>query len=149
MNGLPSVRQIRSISKYGFASVTVVFEDGVDIQRARTLVSERLQSIRSTIPATADAQLGPLSAANSEIYMYVIEAQGRDLMEIRTLHDRVVRPQLRSVPGVTEINSFGGLVRQAQVVIRPERLLSYRLTLHDVVEAVRANSAVAAGGYLE
>ncbi|MBI3792954.1 MAG: efflux RND transporter permease subunit, partial [Gemmatimonadetes bacterium] len=97
----------------------------------------------------ADVQLWPLAAANSEIYMYALEAPGRDLMELRTLQDRVVRPQLRTVPGVTEVNSFGGLVRQAQVVIRPERLLSYRLTLHDVVGAVQSNSAVAAGGYLE
>jgi len=149
MNGLPGVQQVRSISKYGFASITVVFNDATDVQRARSLVNERLQAVRPQLPANLDAQLGPLASANSEIYMYVLEAPGRDLTEIRTMHDRIVRPQLRSVPGVTEVNPFGGLVRQAQVVIRPERLLSYGLTLHDVVEAVRSNSAVAAGGYLE
>lgn len=149
VGGLPRVRLVRSISKYGFASITIIFEDEVDIQRARTLVSERLQGVRAKLPARADVQLGPLAAANSEIYMYALEASGRDLMDIRTLHDRIVRPQLRTVPGVTEVNSFGGLVRQVQVVIRPERLLSFRLTLHDVVAAVESNSAVAAGGYLE
>ena len=149
VSGLPGVRLVRSISKYGFASITIVFEDEVDVQRARTLVSERLQGARRQLPPNADVQLGPLSAANSEIYMYALEGDGRDLSALRTLHDRVVRPQLRTVPGVTEVNSFGGLVRQAQVVIRPERLLSFRLTLHDVVSAVEANSAIAAGGYLE
>ncbi|MBI2797439.1 MAG: efflux RND transporter permease subunit [Gemmatimonadetes bacterium] len=149
VSGVPRVRVVRSISKYGFASITIVFEDDMDIQRARTLVSERLQGVRGALPANADVQLGPLAAANSEIYMYSLEAPGRDLMELRTLHDRIVRPQLRTVPGVTEVNSFGGLVRQAQVVIRPERLLSFRLTLRDVVAAVQSNSAVAAGGYLE
>ena len=149
MNGLPAVTQVRSTSKYGFAAVTVVFEDGTEIQRARTLVSERLQGVREQLPRGADADLGPLSAANSEIYMYTVEGGGKDLTELRTLHDRVVRPQLRTVPGVTEVNSFGGTVRQAQVVVRPDRLVSYGLTLHDVVEAVEANNAVAAGGYLE
>ena len=149
MNGMPSVMLVRSISKYGFAAVTVVFEDGTDIQRARTLVSERLQGVREQLPAGAEATLGPLSAANSEIYMYSVSGGGKDLAELRTLHDRVVRPQLRTVPGVTEVNSFGGYVRQAQVVVRPQELVSHGLTLHDVVEAVEANNAVAAGGYLE
>jgi cobalt-zinc-cadmium resistance protein CzcA len=149
LSGLPRVQRVRSISKYGFASITIVFEDDMEIQRARTLVSERVQSARGTLPADAEVQLAPLAAANSEIYMYVVEAPGRDLTEVRTIHDRIVRPQLRTVPGVTEINSFGGFVRQAQVVIRPDRLVSFGLTLHDVVAAVEANSAVAAGGYLE
>jgi cobalt-zinc-cadmium resistance protein CzcA len=149
LNGLPDVTQVRSVTKYAFTAITVVFKDGVDIQRARTLVSERVQSVREDLPAGAHAELGPLSSANSEIYMYTLEGGGKDLTELRTLHDRIVRPQLRTVPGVTEVNAFGGLVRQAQVVIRPERLASYGLTLHDVVEAVEANSSVAAGGYLE
>ncbi|MCL4214082.1 MAG: CusA/CzcA family heavy metal efflux RND transporter [Gemmatimonadales bacterium] len=149
MNGMPDVEQVRSISKYGFAAITVVFTDGVDLVRMRTLVNERLQSVRGQFPAGTDAQLGPLASASSEMFMYILEAPGLDLMERRTLHDRVVRPQLRSVEGVTEINSFGGLVRQAQVVVRPERLVSFGLTLHDIVTAVQSNSAIAAGGYLE
>ncbi len=149
MNGMPRVTQVRSISKYAFAAITIVFEDDVGLQLARTMVAERLQGTREQLPPGTEANMGPMSAANSEIYGYVIEGPGRDLMELRTIHDRVVRPQLRTIPGVTEVNTFGGLVRQAQVVIRPERLVSYGLTLHDIVESVEANNSVAAGGYLE
>lgn len=149
MNGMPAVRQVRSVSKYGFAAVTVVFDDGTEIQRARTLISERLQGVRDQLPVGAEVELGPLSAANSEIYMYSVEGGGKDITELRTIHDRLVRPQLRTVPGVTEVNSFGGNVRQAQVIVLPDRLVSFGLTLHDVVQAIEANNAVAAGGYLE
>ncbi|MBX9928854.1 MAG: CusA/CzcA family heavy metal efflux RND transporter [Gemmatimonadaceae bacterium] len=149
LNGLPNVQRVRSVSKYAFASITIVFADGVDLPRMRTLVSERLQMVRGAFPVGADAQLGPLASASSEMYMYLVEAPGRTLMEVRTIHDRLIRPRLRSIGGVAEVNSFGGLVRQAQVVVRPERLLSFGLTLHDVVTAVESNSAVAAGGYLE
>lgn len=149
LNGLPRVTQVRSTSKYAFTAVTIVFEDGVDIYFARTLVSERLQSVRAALPPGAEAELGPLSGATSEIYLYTLEGGGLDQMQLRTLHDRVVRPQLRTIPGVTEINTFGGLVRQVQIVVAPEQLVSYGLTLHDVVEAVQANNSVAAGGYLE
>jgi cobalt-zinc-cadmium resistance protein CzcA len=146
MNGLPGVKQIRSISKYAFAAITVVFEDGVDIYFARTLVNERLQGVRGALPAQAEASMGPLAGAISEIYLYTVEGGGRDLMELRTIHDRIVRPQLRSVPGVVEVNAFGGLVRQVKVTVTPERLIMFGLTLHDVVEAIEANNAVAAGG---
>jgi cobalt-zinc-cadmium resistance protein CzcA len=149
LSGLPRVTQIRSISKYAFAAVTVVFEDGVDIFFARAIVNERLQSVRSTLPAQAEVALGPLAGAISEIYLYTVEGGGLDLTELRTLHDRVVRPQLLSVPGVTEVNSFGGFVKQVQVTISPEKLVAFGLTLHDVFEAIRAGSAIAAGGYLE
>jgi heavy metal efflux system protein len=157
MNGLPGVTQVRSVTKYAFSAVTVVFEDGTDVQGARTLVNERLQAVRASLPTGAEVELGPMSAANSEIYLYTIEdttaagrsGHGRDLTELRTLHDRIVRPQLRGVPGIVEVNPFGGFVRQAQIVVQPERLASYGLTLHDIVEAVQGNNAVAAGGYLE
>ncbi|MGH7554612.1 MAG: efflux RND transporter permease subunit, partial [Longimicrobiales bacterium] len=149
MRGLAGVKQIRSVSKYGFAGITVVFEDGVDIYFARTLVNERLQGVRGQLPPQAEASLGPLSGAISEIYLYTVEGGDTDLMALRTMHDRIVRPQLLSVPGVTEVNAFGGFVRQVQVTIRPEGLVAYGLTLHDVVEAVRAGNAVAAGGYVE
>ncbi len=149
MNGLPRVTQVRSVSKYGFAAITTVFEDGVDIYFARSLINERLQGVRESLPAQAEASLGPLAGAISEIYLYTVEGRGRDLTELRTIHDRIVRPQLRTVSGVVEVNAFGGYVRQVQVTIYPERLVSYRLTLHDVVEAIEANNAVAAGGYLE
>lgn len=149
MNGLPSVTQVRSVSKYGFAAITTVFEDDVDIYFARALINERLQGARAALPPQAEASLGPLAGAISEIYLYTVEGGGRDLTELRTIHDRIVRPQLRSVAGVVEINSFGGFVRQVQATIQPERLVALGLTLHDVVQAIEANNAVAAGGYLE
>ncbi len=154
MNGLPMVEEVRSVSKYGFAQVTVVFEDGVDVYFARTLVSERLQGVREQLPPGAEASLGPLASATSEIYLYTLEdttADGAryDLMALRTLHDRVVRPQLRAVSGIVEINPFGGFVRQAQVVVDPTKLAAYGLSIGEVVEAVEANSQLPAGAYVE
>lgn len=157
VNGLPGVEEVRSISKYGFSQVTIVFEDGTDIYFARALVNERLQGVRDQLPPGAEASLGPLAGATSEIYLYTLEDTTRagadstklDLMALRTLHDRVVRPQLRGVPGVVEINTFGGFVRQAQVVLSPEKLAAYGLSIADVVEAVEANSQVPAGAYVE
>ena len=149
MNGLPRVTEIRSTSKYGFAIATIVFEDGTDLYFARTLVSERLQGVREELPPGTEAELGPLAGATSEIYLYTVEGGSLDLMALRTLHDRVIKPQLRAVPGVTEINSFGGHVRQMQVIVAPENLTAYGLTLHDVIEAVEANSRTPAGAYLE
>lgn len=149
MNGLPSVTEIRSTSKYGFATATVVFEDGTDVYFARTLVAERLQSVRETLPPGADVDLGPLAGATSEIYLYTLEGGELDLMALRTLHDRVIRPQLRAIPGVTEINAFGGHVRQMQVVVSPPDLTAHGLTLHDVIATVEANSRTPAGAYLE
>ncbi len=151
LHGIPHVTQIRSISKYAFAAVTVVFEDGTDIQLARTLVSERLQDVRGGLPAGADAKLGPLSGATNEIYLYTVEdtTHRLDLTQLRTIQDRIVRPELRTVPGVTEINGWGGLVRQAQVVLHPDGLTSYGVTLHDVIDAVAATNSAPAGGYIE
>lgn len=149
LNGMPGVTEIRSTSKHAFAIITVVFEDGTDLFFARNLISERLQRVRDEMPPGAEVAMGPLVGATSDIYMYTLEGGGLDLMELRTLHDRVVAPQLRAVPGVTEINAFGGFVRQMQVVVEPERIVSYGLSLHDVVEAVEANSRTPAGAYLE
>jgi len=149
LNGMPRVTQVRSISKYGFGAITTVFEDGVDLYFARTIISERLQQVRDQLPAGTEASLGPLAGAISEIYQYVVAGEGKTLMELRTLHDRVIRPQLRGVQGIVEVNSFGGLVRQAHVTISPERLTAYGLTLHDVVEAIEGSDAIAPGGYLQ
>lgn len=149
LNGMPRVLQVRSISKYGFGAITAVFEDGVDLYFARTLISERLQQVREQLPEGTEAALGPLAGAISEIYQYVVVGTGQSLMELRTIHDRLIRPQLRTIPGVVEVNSFGGLVRQAHVTISPERLTAYGLTLHDVVEALEASNAIAPGGYLQ
>ena len=157
VNGVSHVEEVRSISKYGFAQVTVVFEDGTDIYFARTLVNERLQGIRDRLPPGTEASLGPMAGATSEIYLYTLEdtlhraAAQTDsgLMALRTLHERVVRPQLRGVPGVVEINPFGGFTRQAQVVVDPSKLASYQLSIGDVVKAVEENSQVPSGAYVE
>ena len=149
LNGIPRVTQIRSLSRYGLSSITVVFEDGVDIYFARTQIAERVQAARATLPPSVDVELGPLSGAIGELYQYTIEGGDLDLMQLRTLQDRIVRPQLRSVPGVVEVNAFGGFVRQVQVTVSPEKLTAFGLTLRDVVEAVEANAGVPAGGYLE
>lgn len=149
LNGMPRVTEIRSTSKHAFAIITVVFEEGTDLFFARNLMSERLQSVAEQMPPGAEVELGPLVGATSDIYMYTLEGGDLDLMELRTLHDRVVMPQLRAVPGVTEINAFGGFVRQMQVVISPEKLTSYGISLSDVIEAVEANSRTPAGAYLE
>jgi cobalt-zinc-cadmium resistance protein CzcA len=149
LNGLPRVAEVRSTSKYAFATITVVFEDRVDLYFARTLVSERLQRVRDELPAGVSVELSPLSGATSEIYLYTVEGGGLDLMQLRTLHDRVIRPQLRSVPGVAEINAFGGFVRQIHVIVSPARLASYGLSVHNVIVAVEANSRIPVGAYLE
>jgi cobalt-zinc-cadmium resistance protein CzcA len=149
LNGMPAVTEIRSTSKHAFAIVTVVFEEGTDLFFARNLIAERLQGVREELPPGAEVEMGPLAGATSEIYLYTLEGGGLSGMELRTLHDRVVKPQLRAVPGVTEINAFGGFVRQMQVVVSPEKLTSYGISLHDVVEAVEANSRTPAGAYLE
>jgi cobalt-zinc-cadmium resistance protein CzcA len=149
LNGMPAVTEIRSTSKHAFAIVTVVFEEGTDLFFARNLIAERLQGVREELPPGAEVEMGPLAGATSEIYLYTLEGGDLSGMELRTLHDRIVKPQLRAVPGVTEINAFGGFVRQMQVVVSPEELTSYGVSLHDVVEAVEANSRTPAGAYLE
>ena len=149
MGGLPDIEQVRSLSKLGLCVVTVAFEDHVNIYFARQLVFERLQQARGKLPPGVEVQLGPISTGLGEIYQYTLESPTRDAMELRTLQDWVVRPILRSVPGVTDVNSFGGFVKQYQVLVRPEQLTSYRLTLRQVLEALAANNTNASGGYIE
>jgi len=150
MNGLPRLTEVRSISKFGLAVVTVVFEDGVDIYFARQLVLERLQNARKSLPPTVpEPEMGPITTGMGEIYQYFLESDSLDLMSLRTIQDWVVRPQLRTVPGVTEVNSFGGLVRQYHILVDPNRLLSYNLSLDDVFEAVEKNNSVTGANFLE
>ncbi len=150
MNGLPQLTEVRSISKFGLAVVTVVFEDGVDIYFARQLVLERLQSASESLPPSVpQPAMGPITTGMGEIYQYFLESDSLDLIDLRTVQDWIVKPQLRTVPGVTEVNSFGGLVKQYQVLVDPQKLLSYDLSLEDVFEAVEKNNSVVGGGYLE
>jgi cobalt-zinc-cadmium resistance protein CzcA len=150
MNGLPRLTEIRSISKYGISVITVVFEDGVDIYFARQLVLERLQKAKESLPPTVpEPEMGPITTGMGEIYQYFIESDSLDLMGQRTIQDWFIKPQLRTVPGVTEVNSFGGLVKQYHILVDPNKLLSYKLSLGQVFEAVENNNSVAGANYLE
>jgi len=150
MNGLPDITEVRSISKTGLSVVTVVFEEGVDLYFARQLVLERLQVARERIPpGLGDPEMGPITTGLGQIYKYMLKGEGFSAMELRTLNDWVVKFQLRTVPGVTDVLSFGGEVRQYQVRVDPNLLLSHGLTLGDLRDAIEANNSNAGGWYLE
>ena len=149
MAGLPDLEQVRSVSKFGLSQVTVVFHDGVNIYFARQLVQERLQQARENIaPGLGNPEMGPISTGLGEILQYYVEAPKMSLMDQRTLQDWVVKPQLRSVPGVADVNSFGGYERQYQVLVRPEALTKYGLTLRNVLGSVAENNVNKGGGYI-
>ncbi|HEX9902660.1 MAG TPA: CusA/CzcA family heavy metal efflux RND transporter, partial [Acidobacteriota bacterium] len=148
MRGLPSLVQMRSVTKFGISVVTLVFSDATDIYFARQLVFQRLEEVAASIPEGVKAEMGPVTTAMGEIYQYTLEGfqlgpgadEVRRLTELRTLQDWVVAPLLKSIPGVSEVNSFGGYFKQYQVVADPERLQKYGLSVGDVVEALRRNN---------
>ncbi len=148
MGGLPHVRLVRSLSRAGLSQVIVVFEDSVDPYFARQVVFERLQEAREALPEGIEPEMAPLSTGLGEIFQYTIEGDSLTAMERRTIQDWLIAPQLRSVPGVTEVNSFGGFAKQYEVRVHPDRLVKYGLSLRDVVEAVEANNANAGAGYI-
>jgi cobalt-zinc-cadmium resistance protein CzcA len=153
MSGLPDIEEIRSVSKFGLSAVTVVFKDSVDTYFARQLVLERLTQAREQIPESIGSpEMGPISTGLGEIYQYELRAapgSGYDPTALRTIQDWSVRRQLLGVPGVTEVNSFGGFEKQYQVRLDPAKLQSYGLSLRDVLEAVGRNNANVGGAYLE
>ena len=157
MGGLPKLKETRSISRYGLSQVTVIFEDGTDIYWARQLVGERLSEAREALPpGVGEPQMGPISTGLGEIYMWSVEATGPKPdgtaytpQDIRTYQDWIIRPQLRTVPGVTEVNSIGGYEKQFHVTPDPSRLMAYDLSLHDVMTAIAENNANVGGGYIE
>jgi cobalt-zinc-cadmium resistance protein CzcA len=159
MAGLPDMVELRSLSKFGLSLVTIVFEDKVDIYFARQLVLERLIEAKEKLPKGAEPVMGPISTGLGEIYQYTLEepdapppASPREeelrLMRLRTVQDGIVRPILKTVPGVTEVNSFGGQVRQYQVNVDPDRLRKYDLTLQQVFNALAQNNVNAGGNIL-
>ena len=148
LQGLPRVRQVRSMSKAGFSQVIVVFEDDVDTYFARQLVFERLQAAKEQLPAGVEPEMGPISTGLGEIYQYTLESETRSPMELRTLQDWMVSPQLRSIAGVNEVNSFGGFVKQYHVLVDPARLLKYKLTLDEVLEGLERSNANSGGSFL-
>jgi cobalt-zinc-cadmium resistance protein CzcA len=153
MSGLPNIQEIRSVSKFGLSAVTIVFHDSVDTYFARQLVFERLSQAREQIPENIGSpEMGPISTGLGEIYQYELRAapgSGHDPTALRTLQDWSVRRQLLGVPGITEVNSFGGLEKQYEVQLDQTKLQSYGLSLRDVLEAVARNNANVGGAYIE
>jgi len=153
MSGLPDIVETRSISRFGLSLVTIVFEDDVDTYFARQLVAERLSEAREQIPENIGSpEMGPISTGLGEIYQYELRSKpgsGYDATSLRTVQDWIVRRQLLGVPGVTEVNSFGGREKQYQVHLDPAKLQSFELSLRDVVEAVTRNNANVGGAYIE
>jgi len=149
MNGLPGVTRVQSISQFELSMVSVYFEDHVDIYFARQIVFERLQSAREEIPpGLGDPELGPITTGLGQVYQYLVIGDGVPLDSLRTIQDWIVKLQLRTVPGVTDVLSFGGEVKQYQVQLDPGRLLMYGVTVPEVVEALERNNANAGGSYI-
>ncbi len=152
MNGLPGLERIRSVSNFGLSVVNVYFEEGTDVYFARQLVNERLQEARDQIPdGLGDPGMGPISSGLGQILFYYLEADPDrySLEELRTIQDWIVKRNLQTVRGVTEVLSIGGHVRQYQIVVQPEALRQYDLTLHEVLEAVEANNLNVGASFLE
>ncbi|QDP26562.1 efflux RND transporter permease subunit [Bradyrhizobium cosmicum] len=158
MGGLPKLDYTRSISRYGLSQVTVVFQDGTDIYFARQLVNERIQQAKDQLPAGTEVAMGPISTGLGEIYVYSVEAKagaksptGAEFTptELRTIQDWIIKPQLRTVPGVVEVNSIGGYERQFHVLPVPGRLMAYKLGFRDIMTALAANNANVGAGYIE
>ena len=145
LGGLPGVEQLRSVSKFGFSQVVVVFRDGTDIYFARQLINERLASV-DLPPAVARPKMGPVATGLGEVFHYIVTGGGGSPSELRTVHDWVIRPALRTVRGTAEINSWGGYQKQYQIRIDPDRLIKHDLTLDEVIEAVQKNNANVGGG---
>jgi cobalt-zinc-cadmium resistance protein CzcA len=149
LSGIPSSAGMRSISQFGLSQITVVFEDATDIYWARQQVSERLAEAKENLPSGVDPpSLAPISTGLGEIYYVFVESDRHNLMEKRSILDWQVRPRLRTIPGIIEVNSFGGHVKQYQVLADPIRLRSYGLTLTDLQEALEKNNHNAGGAYI-
>ncbi|AOY96478.1 cation transporter [Cupriavidus sp. USMAA2-4] len=158
MAGLPGLEQTRSLSRYGLSQVTVIFRDGTDIYFARQLVNQRLQEALVQLPPGVVPQMGPISTGLGEIYLWTVEAEpgarkpdGTPYTpaDLREIQDWVIKPQLRTVPGVTEINTIGGFAKEYLIAPSPERLGAYGLSLQDVVQALERNNANVGAGYIE
>jgi cobalt-zinc-cadmium resistance protein CzcA len=158
MSGLPHLQQTRSLSRYGLSQVTVIFNDGTDIYFARQMVNERIQEAKGRLPAGVTPAMGPISSGLGEIYLWTVEARdgakktdgsAYTATDLREIQDWIIKPQLRNVSGVTEINSIGGFAKEYQVAPVPEKLASYGLTLQDIVTALDRNNSNVGAGYIE
>jgi heavy metal efflux system protein len=146
--GLPNLLETRSLSQFGLSQVQIVFEDSTDIYFARQLVNERIAEAKEQLPPGTRVEVGPVSTGLGEIYNIEVSNPNLSLMERRTITDWIVRPQLRTVPGLAEVNTWGGTVKQYHVEIDPQKLQSFGMTVRDVVNAVSRNNANVGGGYI-
>jgi cobalt-zinc-cadmium resistance protein CzcA len=158
MGGLPHLENTRSQSRYGLSQVTVIFKDGTDIYFARQLVNERIQQAKDQLPAGIETAMGPVSTGLGEIYMFTVEArpdarkstgEAYTPSDLRTVQDWIVRPQLRTVAGVSEVNTVGGFERQFHVLPDPAQLMAYKISFREVMAALAANNANVGAGYIE
>ncbi|WP_438043449.1 efflux RND transporter permease subunit [Sorangium sp. So ce128] len=148
ISGLPRLEEVRSLSRFGLSQVTARFEDDTDIYLARQVVMERLQTV-TLPPGIHRPELGPVATGLGEVFHYVVTGKGKSLSELRTVHDWVIAPQLRSVRGVAEVNAWGGDERQIQVLVDPAELTARGLSLHDLSDALERNNANVGGGNLD
>lgn len=149
VSGLPGLQNVRSISKFGLSQVVATFDDTIDIYRARQLIMERLQTVE--LPEGLERpQLGPIATGLGEVFHYLVRSSetNRTPTELRVLQDWVVKPELRKVPGVAEVNTWGGFEKQYHVVVETDRLIKYRLTFEELVEALQANNQNVGGGQI-
>ncbi len=150
MAGIPKTTEVRSISKYGISVVTVVFQDGTDIYFARQVVNERMREVQDAVPNRyGKPEMGPISSGLGEVFQFTVRNESMTLMQLEELLDWQIGPQLRMVPGVVEVNSFGGEDRQYQVVLDPMRLQAAGISVAQVVAALEKSNANAGGGYIE
>ncbi|MDK9699008.1 MAG: CusA/CzcA family heavy metal efflux RND transporter [bacterium] len=157
MRGIPKVVQMRSVTKFGLSVVTIVFQDDADLYFVRQLVFERLAEAKTSLPDGVEVEMGPVATAMGEIYQYTLDGNvpsdsvelKKYLTDMRTLQEWVIAPLLKSVPGISEINSFGGYFKQYQIIVQPEKLLGYNLTLDDVYHAVAENNQNVGGNILD
>ena len=156
--GLPALEETRSLSRYGLSQVTVIFKNGTDIFWARNLINERLQGAKSQLPTGIEPEMGPIATGLGEIFLYTVHADDKarqpngqpyDATALRTLQDWIIRPQLRQVAGVTEVNTIGGFEKQFHVTPDPARLMAYNLSFEDVVKALEKNNTNVGAGYIE
>src|SRR5829696_3928288 len=158
MAGLPRLEETRSISRYGLSQVTVVFEDGTDIYWARQLINERIQEVKGKLPPGIEPTMGPIATGLGEIFLWTVEAipgatneEGKPYsgMDLRTIQDWIVRPQLKTVPGVADVNTIGGYTKQFHVTPHPDKLMAFGLSFGDVITALERNNTNIGAGYIE
>ncbi|MCZ6769785.1 MAG: efflux RND transporter permease subunit, partial [Acidobacteria bacterium] len=149
MSGLPGIETIRSVSRFGLSAVTIYFEEDMDVYFCRRLILERLPQARDAIlPGFGTPEMGPISTGLGEIYQFVVQGEGYSLMELRSILDWDIAFKLRSVPGVVEVNSYGGELKTYEVQIDPNKLLGYNIPMAQVFEALETNNANAGGAYI-